>query len=150
MPKWLKVVLAILAVVMLLCGLTSGGLYYWVSKNGAQLKREGEKAKRDGAAFGWNHDAEECVDEGLRRLGEHHGIIDQAETKLFLKACLEKAKRPDGFCTGVPAHGEIMASATWAVQRCAAKSKPQDQDCARLMQGVQEACESAPPPLPPG
>ena len=150
MPKWLKVVLAILAVVVLLCGLSSGGLSYWVSKNGAQLKREGEKAKHDGAAFAWNRDAEACVDEGLRRLAEHNGIIDQAETKLFLKACLEKAKRPDGFCTGAPAHGEIMASASWAMERCVAKGRPKDQDCARLLQGVLEACQNAPPPLPPG
>ena len=150
MPKWLKVILVLLAVVVLLCGLSSGGLYFWANKNGARLKRESEKAKRDGASFAWKSDAGGCVDEGLRRLGEHNGIIDQAENNLFLKACLGQAKRPDGFCTGVPAHGEIMAAASWALERCAAKGKPKDQDCARLMQVVQTACQPAPTPLPPG
>lgn len=149
MPKWLKVILILLGVVVLLCGLSSAGGYWWFSENKEKLKGVGERARKEGAAFAWKSDAEGCVDEGLRRLHERSGIVDQAVHKLFLKACLEKATRPAGFCTGVPPHGELLAFASWAAERCVAKGKPKDQDCARLMQGVQEACQTS-PPLPPG
>jgi hypothetical protein len=149
MPKWLKVVLILLGVVVLLCGLSSAGAYWWVSQNKDRLKGVGEKAKKEGAAFAYEHDAPECVDEGLRRLTERSGIVDQAEHKLFLNACLEKASRPEAFCSGVPRLGDLFASATWAMEQCVAKARPQDQDCARLMSAIQNACEH-PAPIPAG
>ncbi len=142
MPKWLKVVLVVLAVGLMLCGVCSAGAYWWFNQNKDRLKDVGDRAKGEGSAFAYEHDAEECVDEGLRRLQERSGIVDQAEHKLFLEACLEKAKRPDAFCAGVPPRSELVQSATWAIDRCLAKGRPQDQDCARLMQAVQEACRS--------
>lgn len=140
MPKWLKVVLGILGVAMLLCVLSGAGAYYWFNENKEKLKGVGDRAKAEGSAFAYEHDANECVDEGLRRLSVRSGIVDQAEHKLFLKACLEKAKRPATFCAGVPARGELVQSATWAVERCVAKGRSGDQDCGRLMQAVAEAC----------
>ena len=140
MPKWLKVVLVVLGVVVLLCGLSSAGAWWWFNQNKDKLKGMGDRAKAEGAAFAYEHDAEECVDEGLRRLSERSGIVDQAEHKLFLKACLEKAKRSEAFCGGVPPRGELVQSATWAVERCVAKGRAEDQDCGRLMQAVAEAC----------
>lgn len=140
MPKWLKVVLVVLAVGLMLCGVCSAGAYWWVDQNKEKLKGVGERAKAEGSAFAYEHDAEECVDEGLRRLKERSGIIDQAEHKLFLKACLEKAKRPETFCADVPPKGALVQSAAWAVGRCIAKGRPDDQDCGRLMQAVAEAC----------
>ncbi|MDP1824312.1 MAG: hypothetical protein Q8L48_13745 [Archangium sp.] len=142
MPTWLKVVLALVGVMVLLCGLSSAGAYFWFNENKDKLKGVGERAKKEGSAFAYQHDSNECVDEALRRLGERNGIVDQAEHKLFLKACLGKAARPAGFCEGVPPRSEIMLSATWAVERCVAKGRAQDQDCARMMQAVQEACQT--------
>lgn len=150
MPKWLKIVLVLLGVVVLLCGLSSLGAYWWFDTNKDKLKGVGERAKKEGAAFAYQRDAEACVDEALRRLAERSGIVDQAEHKLFLKACLEKADRPAAFCDGVPPRTEIMLSATWAIDRCAQKGRTENQDCSRLMQAVQEACQSSPSPLPPG
>ena len=149
MPRWLKVVLIVLAVVVLLCGLSSAGAYGWFNENKERLKGVGERAKKEGATFASQHSAEECVDEGLRRLSEHSGIVDQAENKLFLKECLQRATRPAGFCDDVPAGGQIIQSATWAVHRCFAKGKTDDQNCARMMQVLQEICAST-PPLPAG
>lgn len=140
MPKWLKVVLGILSVVVLLCLLSSAGAYWWFNENKDKLKGVGERAKAQGSAFAYEHDAQECVDEALRRLSARSGIVDQAEHKLFLKACLEKAKRPDAFCAGVPPRGELVQSATWAVGQCVARGRAEDQDCGRLMQAVAEAC----------
>ena len=141
MPKWLKVVLVIFGVLVLLCGLSSAGFAWWFNENKEKLKGVSDRAMNEGRAFAYEHDAEECVDEGLRRLELRSGIVDQAEHKLFLKACLQKAARPEGFCTGVPSRGELMKFARWSVERCAAKGKTQNQECARLMQGIQEACQ---------
>lgn len=142
MPKWLKVVLIVLGVLVLLCGLSGLGAWSWYGANKDKLKGVSERAKKEGAAFAFNRTDDACLDEALRRLSSRSGIIDQAEHKLFLKACLEKAARSPDFCTGVPPRSELMAFAHWAVERCAAKGKPGDQDCSRLMQSVQEACHS--------
>lgn len=150
MPKWLKVVLVLLGVVVLLCGVSSAGAYWWFTENKDKLKGVGERAKQEGAAFAYRSNAEGCVDEGLRRLQERSGIVDQAEHKLFLKACLEKVSLPPEFCADVPPRKEIIASASWAVERCLAKGRTQDQECARLMQAVQEACQKSAPTVPPG
>lgn len=146
MPRWLKVVLGILAALLLLCLLGSAAGYLWLESNKERLKGVGERAAAEGHDFGDGRDAEACVDEGLSRLAQRSSIIDQAEHKLFLKACLETAARDPEFCRDVPAKGELtarglIASAGWAVGRCTAKGKAQDQDCTRLMQVVQEACQ---------
>ena len=141
MPKWLKVVLIIFGCFAALCLVTAGAGYVWFNENKDKLKGVGERAKKEGAAFAYQHDANECVDEALRRLEGHRGLVEQAENKLFFKACLEKAARPPQFCDGVPPRSELMLTATWAVERCVEKGKPNDQDCARLMQGIVEACE---------
>ena len=141
MPKWLKVVLVLLGVLVLLCGLSGLGAYVWFNENREKLKGVQERAQNEGSAFAYEHNAEECVDEALRRLELRSGVIDQAEHKLFLKACLKKAERPPAFCLGIPPRGELIAFAKWTVERCAAKGQPQNQDCSRLMQGLQEACQ---------
>lgn len=144
MPKWLKVVSIILAVMILTCGLLSTGAYWWYGENKDRLKGVSERAKKEGAAFAYTSTDEGCLDEALRRLSARSSIIDQAEHKLFLKACLDKVERSLEFCRGVPPRSEIRAFAQWAVDRCAAKGKPGDQDCSRLMQSVQEACQLTP------
>lgn len=140
MPKWLKVVLIIFGGFAFLCLATAGAGYVWFTENKDKLKGVGDRAKSEGAAFAYNRTAEDCVDEALRRLENHRGIVEQAENKLFIKACLEKAQRPPQFCDGVPPRSELMATATWSVERCVAKGKTNDQDCARLMQAIVEAC----------
>jgi hypothetical protein len=140
MPRWLKVVLIIFGCFAFLCLASAGAGYWWITENKDKLKGVGERAKKEGAAFAYNRDAEACVDEALRRLEDHRGIVEQAEHKLFFKACLEKAARPPQFCDGVPPRSELMAGAAWTVSRCVAKGKTNDQECARLMQGIIEAC----------
>lgn len=147
MPRWLKVVLIVFGCIALLCLVSAGAGYWWIQQNKDKLKGVSERMKQEASAFAYNHDAEECVDEALRRLEGHRGIVEQAEHKIFFKACLEKAKRPPQFCDGVPPRSEFMASAAWASERCEAKGKSNDQDCIRLMQGILEACA---PKIPAG
>ncbi len=142
MPRWLKVVLIIIGCFMFLCLASAGAGYLWFNENKEKLKGVGERAKKEAAAFAYNHDAEECVDEALRRLENHRSIVEQAEHKLFLKACLEKAARPPQFCVGVPPRSEFLAGAAWASERCEAKGKTNDQECIRLMQVIIETCQA--------
>ena len=146
MPRWLKIVLGIAGALLALCLVTSAAGYLWLDQNKERLKGVGERATTEGHDFGDGRDAEACVDEALQRVAVRNGIVDQAEHKLFLKACLETAARAPEFCRDVPAKGElsaqtVLASAGWAIGRCTAKGKAQDQDCTRLMQVVQEACQ---------
>ena len=140
MPKWLKVVLALLALFLLLCGGLSAAGYYWLDSNKERLKGVGERAHKEAEEYAYTHDANECVSAALGKLTQRNSIVDEAEHKIFLKACVEKAKRPDGFCTGVPVRNEIFASAQWAVEKCQALGYPGSQPCGRLVQAIQEAC----------
>jgi hypothetical protein len=146
MPRWLKLVLGLIGALLALCLVTAAAGFAWLDRNKDRLKGVGERATTEGQDFGDGRDAEACLDEALQRLAARNGIVDQAEHKLFLKACLATAARDAGFCRDVPAKGELSAqsvitSAGWAMGRCTARGKPQDQDCARLMQVVQEACQ---------
>ena len=140
MPKWLKVVLLVLGALVLLC--VGGSLVFagWLNANKDELKADGDKAKTDGEAFGRSSDATSCVTEGLRRLEQERGIVKQALDHLFVEHCLLVATRPDDFCQGVPPRGEVVATATWAVEQCTARERGGDQDCARLMHVVQKVC----------
>lgn len=140
MPTWLKVVLGILAVLVLTCGMVFAGGAYWLNSNKDRLKELGERAMAEGRALGETSDAEGCIGKALERLDAKSGLMDQVEDKIFLKACLDAAKKPAGFCDGVPKKGDIMKSATWAVDECSRRNHAGNQDCGRLVQAIQEAC----------
>lgn len=140
MPKWLKVVLGLVAALVVLC--VGGGLVFagWLNANKDALKADGDRAKAEGDGFGRESDASACLNEGLRRLDQDRGIMKQAMNNIFVEHCLLVAERPDDFCKDVPPRGEIMTTATWAVEQCTARNHAGDQDCGRMMQAVQKAC----------
>lgn len=140
MPKWLKVVLGILAVLVLTCGLFVAGGMYWFNSNKDKLKDLGDRAMNEGKAFGRTSDADGCVEEALKRLDAKSGLMDQVEHKVFLKACLGEAPPSAGLCDGVPRKGEIMKSATWALDECTRRKHAGNQDCGRVLQELQDAC----------
>lgn len=146
MPKWLKIVLALLAVLLLLCGGASATVYFWFDANKDRLKGVGDRAHQEAEAYAYSHDADECVSAALGRLAQRSGIVDQAEHKIFLRACLEKAAKPDGFCDGVPARGALLDTAQWVVTKCKDLGYEGSQPCGRLVPAIQEACSPKPGP----
>lgn len=120
---------------------TCGGVYAWFQMNADRLAEQGKAAMRDGAHFGGGQQAPVCVAEALRRLTQGElGIVGEATNKVFLESCLDVAKRPTGFCDGVPPRDQIIASASWALARCEALGQGGSQPCTRLVGAIQENC----------
>lgn len=139
MSKGLKVALILITSAILLCGAVTGGIVLWFRANADSLKADGDKAKAEGEAFGRANDADACVTEGLRRIATA-GFVAQAVNNIFVEHCLEVAQRRSDFCSDVPKKEDILSSATWAADQCAARNYEGDQPCARMMQAVQRAC----------
>lgn len=144
MPKWLKVVLALFAGLMVLCGVSGFVAWRWLDNNKERLKSMGDAAARDGTAWGRTHDANSCVDEALRRNDAEGGIVNEAGHGIFMRACLDTAPRPAGFCDGVPPKNEIFQTAEWVVKKCLALNRAGDQPCTRLVKAIQESCAKKP------
>ncbi len=144
MPKWLKIVLGIFAVLVLLCGVTAFVAAKWFENNKDRLKELGDNAGRNGAVWGMQHDANSCVDEALRQNDEDGSMVAEAGHAIFLRSCLEKAQRPAGFCDGVPPKSEFIQTAQWTVKKCLALNRASDQPCTRMVKAIQEVCATKP------
>lgn len=135
-----KVAIAVVGVLVLVVGGTCAGVALWLNANADDLQAKGKVIMQEGAAFGRGKPARACVDEGLRRLPNLDGIMAEATNKVFVESCLKTATVDAAFCAGVPPRDEIMKSATWAVELCAALGKAGDQSCSRLVGAIQERC----------
>ncbi len=139
----LKLLLLIGMAVLVLGVLLIGGFRYWLKTNQSRFAELRERANREAGVVAARTDAEGCVIEALKRHASTHGLLAEAENKVFLSKCLELARRPSGFCEGMPVSGEIVKLATWTVQECAQRGYGGDQGCGRLLQVIPEACEKA-------
>jgi hypothetical protein len=146
MKTWVKVLLAILAFSLVTCGIGIAGVTYWFNQNAGALKAKGDKMKAEAQAFANNHTADECIDEGFRRLAADTGFMGNIEANVFTTACASAAEKPAGFCDGVPSMKEIMATVNWRVATCAAKGMPESQPCQRLLESWQKACHTSASP----
>ena len=144
MSKTPKLLLLIGMAVLIIGGVLIGGFRYWLKSNQRRFVELRERATREARAVAARTDAEGCVVEALKRHASTQGLLAGAENQVFLRKCLELAKRPSGFCAGMPVSGEIVRLATWTVQECAQRGYGGDQGCGRLLQVIPEACEKAP------
>jgi hypothetical protein len=140
MPRWLKVMLIVGGSGVALVGLAVGGFVWWLVANKGELRAKGIEAENRGREYASGKDSNACINESLVRLEHAGGIMEQAVLGVFLKGCLESAARDPRLCTGVPATNEIMASARWRSEICAAHGKPGDDACGRLLGTIQEVC----------
>jgi hypothetical protein len=144
MPRWLKILLIIGASGALLLVLAIGGLAWWLNANRGELRQKGIAVEAEGTQYGLGKSSDACIDESLTRLERTRGIVQQALLGIFLKGCLRSAPRDPALCVGVPATSEIMQSATWRNDSCAAHGKRGDQACANLLGMIQEVCHPTP------
>jgi len=115
--------------------------WYWWSHHGQELIAAGKAAHQEGQGFGKSTDNTGCLNEALSRRKKSSGFGDMIANSLFLKACLGASRPTESFCDEVPKKGDIMKSAAWQVERCAAIA-PKDQGCNQLFGQVQEYCDS--------
>jgi hypothetical protein len=143
MPRWLKILLVIGASGVLLLGLAIGGFVWWLNANREEFRKDGLAAEAEGERYGLGKSSPACIDESLTRL-ERSSFLQQALLSIFLKSCLHSAPRDPALCAGVPATSEMVRSAFWRNEICAAHGKPGDQACARLLGAIQDVCHPKP------
>jgi hypothetical protein len=144
MPKWLKIVLGIVTVLVLICGVSAFVAMQWFENNKDRLKDLGDNAARNGGSWAMTHDANSCVEEALRQNDVENGMVAEAGHTMFMRSCLDKAKRPADFCDGVPPKSEFIATAQWTVKKCLALNRAGNQPCTRMVKAIQEVCAKSP------
>ncbi len=141
MPKWVKVVLVVVAVCGVVWGLIIVGLFSWFNANQDRLRAEGRQVKAEGETFGRGSDAEGCVKEGVKRLNGTEGLMEQAKLNLFLSGCLEHTRGLKALCEGVPRQTDFVQATAWSLSSCSQRGAEDEQACARLLQTVMQVCE---------
>jgi hypothetical protein len=140
MPRWLKILLIVATSGVLLLGLSIGGLMWWLSSHRGELRAQGIEAEAQARRFAQGKNSTACIHEAIARLDSAKGFVEQAVVNVFFKTCLSSAERTAELCVDVPPTSELLGSATWRVQTCAALGKPSDNACGRLMGAIQEVC----------
>jgi hypothetical protein len=139
---WWVIVLIVFGVFSLLGLLVIGGIVWWVASNKDRLVAEGKVSVSEAEAFAASHDQNACVDESLRKMGACDGIMCEAQSKVFLTMCLQRAERSPALCEGVPPAKEILKTSSWVVDECRRRGKGTDQRCTRLLQAVPQVCHN--------
>lgn len=143
MPKWVKIVVAIVAVVVCACVATCGAGYVWISRNAASMHADGLRRIEEGKTFGVGRSAPECVTEGLRRLDACAGLLCEVNARVFAAGCMQSSQTPADFCEGVPRLDEILRTASWRVRYCVdTLGRENDQRCVRFSEAIQRRCHA--------
>ncbi len=145
MPVWLRVILVIGGLLLLIVLGAAGAGWWWWSHHGRQALKQGVEqgkvAMKEGEAFAAESDQAGCVDAAFLRRKDCASFGCQLDRSLFMAACLHKARETPGFCDGIPATTEIIASVKWRIERCAARGNAGDQACTQLYGAVQQFCD---------
>ena len=134
MPTWAKVLLAIFAIIAAL--LIAGGFigYHWVMKNKGQLM----VSRKEGAAFGRDKDAAQCIDTALSRIDG--SLTKTIAARTFVAGCLTTASGTSELCATIPPPDEFMKRARWAIDRCRERGSVDQQGCTQVFQEVEQSC----------
>jgi hypothetical protein len=141
MPGWLKVVLAMVAVGVIGLGVIVGGTVWFVGAHKDEIMGAAKETSAAGETFGRSHDAQGCLDEGLRRLAGVDGLTEEVKNNVWTSACLKVSRKTPGFCDGVPSTAEILGTVTWRKARCDAHAELDGQRCQRFMAVWQGECQ---------
>ena len=117
-------------------------LVVWFRVNGDGLVARGKAAQAAGASAGARLADAQCVDAALADYKNDRGLVGAVQARLWLTGCLGMARATEGFCTGTPAEGQIMASATWRVAACDAHGLGGDSTCPNILAEVQKHCDA--------
>src|SRR6184192_3832725 len=108
MPGWLKVLLIIAGVGVLLIALAVVGGVFWFKSNMSGWAEAAKRSAAEGTTFGAGKPSADCLTEAAARLRAKNSFNDELGHKFFLRACLDAARQPDGFCDAVPKRDELI------------------------------------------
>ena len=132
-----KIVIVILLTLTVV--LAGAGWYFW-SKHLDPLLQGGRAQRAQGLEFGESADARECLMKAFEIYAEEPGFKRGMLCRIFLDSCLSTSSPSSGFCQGVPAKNEIVASAKWRVSVCGREGHGHD-SCHMLLDPLQEYCD---------
>ena len=129
--------------VLVLAGI---GGFLWFRSNINGWEEDAKKSAAEGTAFARGKASGDCLTEAESRLKLKHSFNDELSHKFFLRACLDAARQPLGFCDGVPRQEEIVKSIGWRLATCEGMGQQGDDAgaCGRLLAEVQEHCHAGP------
>jgi len=129
------------ALVLLACvgGAALVGGYVWRSVKD-DLHNPLDELVADTDRFAAEHEQADCTPEALRRLRDCEWVWCRVKTPLFTSQCLEKARRSEHLCDGVPGTSSPKVS-DWFEQRC--KKDEDEPFCWQIYQVVVIECSKA-------
>jgi hypothetical protein len=126
------------------------GIVWWVSANKDRLASMAKESEQAAQEYAKDHDQDECIGEGLRKIDLCDGIMCRANAKIFTERCILHARPTTGFCDGVPLAGEIMKTVAYCREQCTRRGRrADDQNCSQIMQAVAPACAARSKRSPP-
>ncbi|HKO56094.1 MAG TPA: hypothetical protein VJ276_09460 [Thermoanaerobaculia bacterium] len=142
MPRWLQVVLAVIAVCFVTLVILGFVGYRWLNRNRGRLAVQAREISRQGAEYGRGKEIGACLDESAR-IYQTAGktFKSQITTRLWLESCIRASTVPPEFCANVPRKSQAFASGQWALEECAKRGLPNDQGCSNLLVAAVGACD---------
>jgi len=91
----------------------------------------------DATAFAGEHEQLDCAPEAFRRIDTCDGVWCQAQTPIFTRECLRRARPSPALCDDVP--NSVLHAAIWPMTRCG-EIKADPDLCRRILLEVMKAC----------
>jgi hypothetical protein len=143
MPRWLQVLLGVVAIGILTVIILAFVGYRWVRRNRGQIQAQMRELTSQGTAYGSGKDVTACMDESVR-FYEAHGKNFKARltTQIWMESCVRASTVSAEFCAKAPRPTEFIKGAQWAVDECAKRGLGTDQGCRNFMLVAPRACET--------
>jgi hypothetical protein len=140
MPRWAKILIILVVLLVLAVGGVIGAGAFWWMRNKDALMARGKAVIEEGTEAGRKTDNQGCVDLSVTRYKTEPGIPNGISTSIFMQSCLEASKPTPGFCDDVPEPTEFIKTGQWQLQECQNVGLGEDQYCRNLFQAKQRFC----------
>lgn len=139
-PRW--AVFALLIGGSMLVGLASLvalGAFVWSKKDA--ITEFGKEAFVSGAAYGADHNQEECAEQAFADFKHCPGFKCEFRINLFVNECMRAATPSTAYCANVPDPTNPFSLSAWSIKECNRRGYyGANQPCSRLEQGIARGC----------
>lgn len=142
MPRWLQVVLGIIAVGFVTLAILAFVGYRWMRRNGGHLQAQMKELTSQGSDYGRGKDVVACMDESVRFYqAQNKSFKARLTTQIWMESCVRASTVTPEFCATTPRSSEIFKTAQWAVGECSKRGLVNDQGCSNFMAVAPRGCE---------